>query len=154
MQTDEQRFLSKVDKTGKKGCWRWKAGADKDGYGVFWANKKWIRAHRFSYVTNIGTIPKGLFVLHDCDNPACVNPAHLFLGTGTDNAKDRDAKGRLSWGEVHATSKLSNAEVLKIRNTPMRRGICTAMSKKYNVAISQICRIVKGESWKRLSQLT
>jgi len=85
-------FLQKIDKTGN--CWDWLAGKDKDGYGKIKINGKDLQAHRASWDFHNGLIPEGMSVLHHCDNPSCVNPSHLFLGTTLDNMRDRDTKGR------------------------------------------------------------
>ena len=89
------RFMAKVDKRGDNECWNWKGSDDGHGYGEFWfEGKKW-KAPRFSWVLNNGVpIPKGLLVCHKCDNPSCVNPNHLFLGTMSDNIMDCVKKGR------------------------------------------------------------
>jgi len=92
------RFFRKVDKTGS--CWNWLAGKDKDGYGKIKIARKDLRAHRVSWEIHNGIIPGGLLVLHRCDNPSCVNPSHLFLGTALDNNRDRDAKGRNGWSKI------------------------------------------------------
>lgn len=78
------------------GCWNWIRSKNKDGYGrVFdWENKKLKYAHRVSYEVHKGTIPQGLMVLHDCDNPSCVNPDHLHIGTAAMNAAECIARGR------------------------------------------------------------
>lgn len=89
-----ERFWSKVNKKTNSGCWEWTARKNDDGYGTIKINNKQCYSHRFSWQLFNGFILKGLFVLHKCDNPSCVNPDHLFLGTKKDNAKDRDNKGR------------------------------------------------------------
>lgn len=75
-------------------CWEWQRGKNKRGYGQFWIIKTMIGAHRFSYFHHKGEIEKGLIICHTCDNPGCVNPQHLFLGTHQDNADDKVKKGR------------------------------------------------------------
>ncbi len=86
------RFWKKVDKTAN--CWLWTASLASKGYGAFGMNGRWVFAHRYSWVLKNGAIPEGLLVLHSCDTPACVNPDHLFLGTGSDNMKDMARKAR------------------------------------------------------------
>lgn len=93
--TDEYRFWFRVDKT--PGCWVWTGGrgAGKFDYGYFWTSeKKLVKAHRFSFEMEHGSIPDGMVICHRCDNPPCVRPDHLFLGTQKDNIHDMDAKGR------------------------------------------------------------
>lgn len=88
------KFLSKISKSDETGCWMWSAGKTGQGYGAFSIDGKNRPAHRVSYELFKGPIPEGLFVCHDCDTPACVNPDHLFLGTHQDNMDDRSKKGR------------------------------------------------------------
>lgn len=86
------RFWAKVEKTDA--CWHWTAAKDSKGYGIFQFQGKPHKAHRVAYELTYGPIPAGLFVCHHCDNPSCVRPDHLFLGTVQDNNRDRDQKGR------------------------------------------------------------
>lgn len=98
----EQRFWACVAKSD--GCWVWTGYRDKDGYGRIGVNDKRIGAHQFSYSLHCGQIPTGMCVCHRCDNPACVRPDHLFLGTVLDNNKDRTQKGRTASGDRNGHS--------------------------------------------------
>lgn len=89
-------FWAKVDIRGEAQCWLWAASRTQLGYGHFWLNMKNQKAHRVAWTLTNGSIPPGLRVLHHCDVRACVNPAHLWLGTQSDNMKDAAVKGRLN----------------------------------------------------------
>lgn len=109
----EERFWSKVNFFGPTpqhapdigNCWVWKAGKDKNGYGKFsgTAERRHARAHRTSWEIHFGSIPSGLGVLHHCDNPSCVRPAHLWIGTNADNSRDMVRKGRSPTGVRHGS---------------------------------------------------
>lgn len=88
----EDRFLQKVFKT--ESCWLWVGAVNSKGYGSFTFNGKRILAHRYSYILNKGEIPEGMFICHTCDNPACVNPEHLWIGSPLENMVDMFSKGR------------------------------------------------------------
>ena len=91
-------------------CWPWQGAKLKTGYGVVKHQCKQYKAHRASFVIHRGQIPSGMFVCHHCDNPSCVNPSHLFLGTPQDNMTDKVRKGRQSRGEAHAMSFAKSAK--------------------------------------------
>lgn len=117
----EQRFWSKVDKTGQ--CWIWTAAKNK-GYGIFSIGKKNKFAHRVSYELFYKSSIDGILICHKCDNPSCVNPQHLFLGTHHDNTMDAMAKGRmkLAWvDEMRSRTKCKNGHNFDSLNTHIRK---------------------------------
>jgi hypothetical protein len=159
-QKDIDRFWSKVDKersntfyNGKR-CWEWTAHCDKKGYGGFSFHRKFVLAHRASWMIFYGNILDDLCVLHHCDNPPCVNPAHLFLGTNLDNVRDRDKKGRNNQprGENSGRAKLTFLQVLEIRTRYKRRGIggetALELAKIFHMSRNAIWNIIKNRNWK------
>lgn len=149
-----ERFWPKVKKAGANDCWLWTAATADFGYGVIGAGARGtglIRAHRLSWEIANGAIPDGLFVLHKCDVPACVNPAHLFLGTLEENNADMTAKGRRvnppdSRGEINGNGKLTVANVLEIRALAGTRTL-KEISAMFGIGQSQAHRIISRESW-------
>jgi hypothetical protein len=141
-------FKSNIDKLN--GCWIWKGGKDKDGYGKITLNYKSKRAHRVSYELFKGDIPPGKLVLHLCDNPSCVNPNHLRLGTTIDNVNDRENKGRGLKGEKHHQSKLTERDVIEIRKK-INEGVRNRdLVKEYNVKPCTISAIKCNINWTHL----
>lgn len=90
----EKTFWSRVIVKNTDECWEWQGYKVQGGYGLFGINYRQILTHRYSWELHFGEIPEGLWVLHKCDNPACVNPEHLFTGTSEDNINDKMIKGR------------------------------------------------------------
>lgn len=125
------------------GCWIWN-GRKSNGYGQMKVNGKSVRAHRLSYELFKGDIPAGLFVCHRCDVRSCVNPDHLFLGTGYDNVQDMIQKDRFSRGESHYNSKISDVHVMIIREAwdVFGRGSQAKMAKYFKVDPVTITQII------------
>jgi hypothetical protein len=111
-----KRFAEKVDATDSDGCHVWTGAKSVDGYGLFRSGDKVVRAHRMAWVIEHGEdIPGGKMVMHACDNPSCVNPAHLRLGTHAENMQERGARRRAAMGNRIAAAKLTPAAVRTIR---------------------------------------
>jgi hypothetical protein len=147
------RFWSKVEKTD--GCWEWRACRFAvTGYGCFGYRGKTWSAHRFAWVLTRGELPESgnlsLCVLHRCDNRACVNPEHLFLGTQADNGRDMAQKGRASRGETHHKAKLTERDVASIRGLAKTTSL-VAIAERYGVDPSLVGLIVKRRIWKHVA---
>jgi hypothetical protein len=130
-------------------CWEWQANKV-HGYGRIRFHGKSIGAHRLSYLLNCEEIPDGLDVLHTCDNPGCVNPKHLFLGTHTQNMQDMIQKGRgnKARGENGGASKLTEIDVVTIRKRYAAGGISQRqLAKEYNITRNTLFCIVSNKTW-------
>lgn len=146
---DLKRFESKYT-IEENGCWVWnKTGKNK--YGMFWLKGKKRSAHRSSYEHYKETIDNGLFVLHTCDEPACVNPNHLFLGKHLDNMKDMLSKGRQAKGHRNHHCKLSEDEVLEVLNM---EGSYEDIGHKFNVNRATVGYIKTGKLWSHITGIT
>lgn len=151
--TSEQKFWEKVDKKEEDECWEWKACKDTCGYGIIWYNKKNTKTHRFSWILHYGKIPKGTEVCHHCDNPPCVNPKHLWMGTHRSNMLDMRAKNRgsITKGEKNGSHKLTENDVINIRNKyKMKKYTITKLSKQYEMCWNTIYYIVNRKLWKHI----
>jgi hypothetical protein len=149
-----ERFWEKVDVGREDDCWVWKARRDACGYGQILFQRRGLRAHRLSWELKNGAIPRGMLVCHRCDNPPCVNPAHLFLGTHTDNMRDMRRKGRgrtpaLEW-ERHPACKLHRCHVEAIRRLD-ESGVFSRseIAELFETTSGNIGLIVRGVTWKR-----
>lgn len=143
--TLEERFWNGVLKG--EGCWEWQGYTNSGGYGATWDKGVSVLAHRASYTFTYGTIPEGMDVCHRCDNPKCVRPDHLFLGTGKDNIRDQIEKGRHPHNETHGMAKLTVEIVKTIRLENTTIGYKT-LAKKYGVNPSTIASVVNRTTWK------
>ena len=163
MKTPLERFEEKFTPDPNTGCWLWTACLLTSGYGSFWDGKKSCRAHRFSWENHNGPLPDGLFVLHKCDQPLCVRPAHLFLGTHADNVADRNTKGRQASGDrhgrytkpestvrggAHHKAKVTEKDILAIRAATGQTQ--KQLAARYSVDRTQISNILRRKSWEHV----
>jgi hypothetical protein len=148
--SETTRFLKRVDMRGKNECWEWLASRN-TGYGQWHANGTMELTHRASYRLFVGPVPEGMFVCHKCDNPICVNPDHLFLGTQTDNmrdmwAKKRERPGRPK-GEQHGMAKLT-ADIVKQIRESQDTGLAAAA--RFGVSHTTVSDIRLRKIWKHV----
>lgn len=141
-------FWKRVNKS--ETCWNWIGVKDKDGYGTLSIRGKGLkRAHRLSWEIHNGPIPDGMSVLHKCDNPSCVNPEHLFLGTQLDNMRDKTAKGRGIYlkGEDAGRTKLTEKQVRQIRRMIEEGKTQRAIAKEFSITHGAVHLIAKRINW-------
>ncbi len=147
-----ERFFSKYVINLETNCWNWTDKLEGGGYGRIRVQNKRYQAHRYSWLTHRGPIPRGLNVLHKCDNPACVNPDHLFIGTHMDNMADKYMKGRENYalGIFHSQAKLTEEAVRSIR---AEAGITSQrkLAKRFGVSQSVISNITTHKTWKEVT---
>ena len=174
--SDKVRFWAKVNKDGpttlhmESPCWLWTASKNGKGYGYVWASGKLFKSHRVAWIIANGTIPKGVCALHRCDNPSCVNPTHLFIGTNADNMRDMAEKRRkvVAYGNKHgsrthpesrpkgecqANAKLTNDKVVHIRAIYAEGGITKSrLATKFDVSRVTISRVIERKRWAHVKQ--
>ena len=140
---DISRFSQSYLPEPNTGCWLWEKYTDSSGYGRISIGDKQQAAHRFSWQIYRGKIPKRMLVCHRCDTPACVNPAHLFLGTKSDNANDAAQKGRLG-----TPKRLTEEKVKEIKRLLETGGSQRKIAKQFGVSSVTINAIHNGRIWR------
>lgn len=157
------RFDANVQKGD--GCWEWSGSLMNSGYGRFNLKKRWQSAHRMAYSATHGPIPEGLLVCHKCDNPRCVRPSHLFLGTCKDNVHDCIRKGRCSsgdshWlrrtpgvmaGEANPHAMLTESQVIAMLTCLSDGMTRQEVADKFKVRKEIVSRIDRGKSWSHVT---
>lgn len=153
----EERFRQNLGPVTERGCIPWTGYLNPQGYGMIslgGRGSQRVLAHRLAYERANGPIPDGLFALHRCDTPCCVNPDHIFLGTQTDNMADMDAKGRrkAAAGEHHGHAKLTETAVLAIRERRQREGTYYKdLAAEHGVSIRAIRAVLAEQTWKHVT---
>jgi hypothetical protein len=160
----KERFKSYMSEPDENLCQAWKGRCGKNGYGFFYLTSyyegqishsgKQVYAHRFSYELHVEKIPEGLWVLHRCDNRKCVSPAHLFLGTHSDNMKDMAAKNRnpitFKKGSLCKSSKLTEKDIPVIRNLLKEDIYQTTIARLFKVDPKTIHAIKVNKTWRHV----
>ena len=153
--TQIERFQMQ-HKVALSGCWEWVGGKDQDGYGIFSGEhlgQKFTRSHRWSFAFhNNQSIPAGSSVCHSCDNPSCVNPAHLWLGTTKENQQDKWSKGRggIRKMEESQHAKITNEQALAILADPRPH---SRIAADYGIAAGTVGDIKSRKSWRGLGDV-
>lgn len=154
-ESDRKRFECKIIFPERDvDCWKWSAFKNKKGYGVIgYRDLGNISAHRFSYLLYKGDFDQKKIVCHTCDNPSCVNPHHLFVGTHSDNMIDKIKKGRaenppIHKGEAQHLAKMNEDKIKEIRRLFANGESQTNLSKKYGLHTSTMYNICRNKSWK------
>jgi hypothetical protein len=147
----EERFWLQVN-IQRDGCWEWKGHTDPRGYAHIVVDKVRVHVHRYSYQLHFGPIPPGLCVCHHCDNPKCVRPGHLFLGTNKDNTDDMLRKGRGpdQRGSRNPGSRLTEADVSEIKRRIRGKDRLNLIAQDFGVSDGTISQIKFGKTWKHV----
>jgi len=162
--SDAQAFLDfkKRIKEMPSGCWEWQGARSVYNYGHLKVGSKYWKAHRYMYMMTYGPIPEGLCVCHHCDNPPCVNPAHLYLGTIAENTRDAGLRGRMQkgaahvWarrpdlvrrGERHHNAKLTADDVIELRRLAKQGWSNVQLADRFKLSLPHVSDVKLGKKW-------
>lgn len=157
-ETLPSRFWSKVKRAGPDECWEWQAYRDPNGYGrIGFAGRSNTTASRVSWALQVGPIPEGLFVLHHCDNPPCVNVRHLYVGTPKQNMRDFMERGQGDYGDrrgsKNANARLSERDVIEMRRERSERGTSYSnIGAQFGITTQYAWLIVNGKRWAHVKE--
>jgi hypothetical protein len=143
-----QRFRAKVEQG--PGCWLWRGARTLGGYGQIIQAGRRLYTHRVAYELAPGPIPPGLLVCHRCDNPPCVNPAHLFLGTHAENMGDSSRKGRMRPGSQSPRAKVTEAQVAELRRIRPRGRLIHEHAGRLGISPWTVYSILNGRFWRHV----
>lgn len=147
----DRRFWAYVSVGALDECWEWKRRRHGFGYGKLSVGGREFGAHRVAYTLAVRPIPDGLCVLHHCDNPACCNPSHLFLGTKRANIVDMHAKGRGNIGAINGAAKLDDAKVAEIRRRVRDGEAQKALCAEFGIDSSTMSVMVNRKTWRHVA---
>ena len=147
----KKKIINYSEKCDVSGCWNWKMAKNSRGYAEISHNAKKERANRISYQAFKGEVPSHLFICHTCDNPACVNPDHLYIGTHQNNVDDKLKRNKQPRGEEIKLAKLTEKDILKIRELWEKRYMSQQkIADQFGVIQTTISRIVLRQTWKHI----
>lgn len=151
---DPNRIFKRVVQDAATGCWNYHGGRSSSGYGIVSVCNKSVGAHRLSFELANGPIPKGLWVLHRCDNPSCINPDHLFLGTAADNNADCKSKRRTACriGEKNTRARLVEKTVMEIRRLANTGISQRKIARQFGISQQHVSAISRGRFWSHLQE--
>ena len=149
-----ERFRTKYVPEPNSGCWLWNAGTNHQGYGRFFlgGGRRSTQAHRASYELHVGPVPGDMVVCHRCDNPSCVNPGHLFLGTQADNMADKRRKGRAARGRANVNGRLAPQAVREIRRRCAAGERQADVASDFGVTQANVSSIVTRKTWAHVNE--
>lgn len=142
-------FWRRVKRACASACWEWQA-AKSSGYGYVWYQERVVQAHRVAYELAVCPIPRGLYVMHICDNRACCNPSHLVVGTQAANMTDAVRKARMQRGMQRPLSKLTDDTVLQARAERASGAGVSELAARYRVNHRTMGMALRGETWKHI----